>query len=108
MPAVHKTAISRKTKFFGTFCPFFRDSMNVWHYPSNYSKIFLSHRLQRNVSVEQHMIQMMKQFSLQLGEAGAALQSFIELSELNQTFGKTKDFFRSPVHVKQVEKKHAT
>ena len=38
MPAVHKTAISRKTKSFGTFCLFFLDSMDVWHYQSNYSK----------------------------------------------------------------------
>ena len=38
VPAVHKTAISRKTKYFGTFCLFFLDSMDLWHYRSNYSK----------------------------------------------------------------------
>ena len=32
----------------------------------------LSYHLQQNVSVELHMIQELKQFSLQLGEAGAA------------------------------------
>ena len=84
MPAVHKIAISRKTKSFGTFCLFFLDSMDLWHYPSNYSKhskstnlicsllqakhlvitqekddgvkMVLSYRLQPNVSVELHMI----------------------------------------------------
>ena len=29
MPAVHKIAISRKTKCFGTFCLFFLDSMGL-------------------------------------------------------------------------------
>ena len=38
MPAIHKIAISGKTKFFGTFCQFFLDGMDVWHYQSNYSK----------------------------------------------------------------------
>ena len=41
VPAFHKTAISRKTKSFGTFCPFFLDSMDLSHYPSNYSKRFI-------------------------------------------------------------------
>ena len=38
VPAVHKIAISRKTKSFGTFCLFFLDSRDLWHYQSNYSK----------------------------------------------------------------------
>ena len=38
MPSVHKIAISRKTQSFGTFCLFFLDSMDDWHYQSNYSK----------------------------------------------------------------------
>ena len=38
MPAVHKISISGKTKFFDTFCLFFLDSMDVWHYQSNYLK----------------------------------------------------------------------
>ena len=38
MPAVHKIAISRKTKSFGTFRLFLLDSMNLWHYQSNYLK----------------------------------------------------------------------
>ena len=29
MPAFHKTAMSRKTNSFGTFCVFFLDSMNL-------------------------------------------------------------------------------
>ena len=40
MPAVYKIAISRKTKFFGSFYLFFLDSMDLWHYPSNYSVRF--------------------------------------------------------------------
>ena len=84
MPAVHKIAISRKTKSVGTFCQFFLNSMYLWHYQSNYSKdskstnfdmnpppsktlgdhprkdngvkMVLSYRLQQNVSVELHMI----------------------------------------------------
>ena len=84
MPAVHKTAISRKTKSFGTFWLFFLDSMDLWHYPSNYSKdskstnfnmyptpsktlmitqekdeeinMVLSYRLQQNAEVELRMI----------------------------------------------------
>ena len=84
MPAVHKTAISGETKSFGTFCLFFLDSMDVWHYQSNIQKtqslqivicsllqakhlvitqeknykvkVVLSYRLQQNVGVEQHMI----------------------------------------------------
>ena len=31
MPALHKTAISRKTKSFGTFWAFLLDSMDLWH-----------------------------------------------------------------------------
>ena len=38
MPTVHKIAISRKSKSFGTFCLFFLDSMDLWHYQSNHSK----------------------------------------------------------------------
>ena len=38
MPALHKLAISRKTKSFGRFCLFFLDSMGLWYYQSNYSK----------------------------------------------------------------------
>ena len=38
VPALHKIAISRKTKSFGTFCLFFFDSMVVWHYQSKYLK----------------------------------------------------------------------
>ena len=38
MPTVHKIAISRKTKSFVTFGLFFLDSMDLWHYQSNYSK----------------------------------------------------------------------
>ena len=38
MPTVHKIAISRKTKYFGTFSLFFLDSLDPWHYPSKYSK----------------------------------------------------------------------
>ena len=85
MPAVHKIAISRKTKSFGTFWVFFLDSMDLWHYQSNYSKDseslqilicsllpakhlvitrekdqgvnkVLFYLLQQNVSVELHMI----------------------------------------------------
>ena len=84
MPAFHKTAISRKTKSFGTFWVFFLDSMDVWHYKSNYPKnskstnlicsqlhakhlvitqekdggvnMVLSYGLQQNVEVELHMI----------------------------------------------------
>ena len=41
MPAVHKIAISRKTKSFGIFWVFFLNSMDVWHYHSNYSKRFI-------------------------------------------------------------------
>ena len=41
VPALHKIAIFRKTKYFGTFCLFFLDSMDVWHYSSNYSKKFI-------------------------------------------------------------------
>ena len=83
MTAVHKIAISRKTKSFGTFCLLF-DNLDVWHYQSNYSKdsksanfnmqptpsktlndyprqrqgvkMVLSYRLQQNVGVEPHMI----------------------------------------------------
>ena len=84
MPTVHKPAISRKTKSFGTFRLLFFDSMDVWHYQSNYSKesksanvnmlpsprktlgdhprkgdgvkMVLFYRLQQNASVELHMI----------------------------------------------------
>ena len=84
MSAVHKIAISRKTKSFGIFCLLFLDNMELWHYQSNYSKdsksayfnmqptpsktlgdhprqrqgvkMVLSYRLQQNVSVELHMI----------------------------------------------------
>ena len=42
--AVHKHAISRKTKSFSTFCLFFLNSMDVWHYQSNYSKRFIEKR----------------------------------------------------------------
>ena len=84
MSTVHKIAISRKSKSFGTFCLFFLDSMDLWHYQSNYSKtqslqilicsllqakhlvitqekddgvkMVLSYRLQQNVSAELHMI----------------------------------------------------
>ena len=84
MPAVHKIATSRKTKSFGTFCLFFLDSMNLWHYQSNIQKtqrfqisicsllqakhlvitqqknegvkMVLSYGLQQNASVELHMI----------------------------------------------------
>ena len=35
-------------------------------------KIALSYGLQQNVSVEQHKVQMLKQFPLQLGEAAIA------------------------------------
>ena len=38
VPAVHKIAMLRKTKSFGTFCLFFLDSMDLWVYQSNYSK----------------------------------------------------------------------
>ena len=38
VPAVHKIAISRKTKSFSTFWLFFLDSLDLWHYQSNYSK----------------------------------------------------------------------
>ena len=38
MAAVYKIAISRKSKFFGTFCLFFLDSMNLSHYQSNSSE----------------------------------------------------------------------
>ena len=100
MPAVHKIAISTKTKSDGTFSPFFLDSMDLWHYQSNYSKdqslqnlicsllqakhlmitqekdnwlkMVLSYRLQQNVSDELHMIYMLKQFPLQLGKVVAA------------------------------------
>ena len=41
MPAVHIIAIFRKTNSFDTFWLFFLDSMNVWHYPSNYSQRFI-------------------------------------------------------------------
>ena len=41
VPALYKTAISRKTKSFGTFWLFFLDSMDLWHYLSNYSKRFI-------------------------------------------------------------------
>ena len=44
MPAVHKIAISRKTKSFGTFWVFFLDSMDLWHYQSNYSKRLIEKR----------------------------------------------------------------
>ena len=39
--AFHKTTISKKTKSFGILCLFFLDSMDVWHYQSNYSKKFI-------------------------------------------------------------------
>ena len=39
-------------------------------------KVVLSYRLQQNVSVELHMIYMLKQFPLQSGEAGAAASWF--------------------------------
>ena len=38
MLALHKIAVSRKTKPFDTFCLFFLDSMDLSHYQSNYSK----------------------------------------------------------------------
>ena len=38
VPAVHKIAISRKTKSFGTFWVFFLDSMDFRHNQSKYSK----------------------------------------------------------------------
>ena len=38
VPTIDKIAISRKTKSFGTFWLLFLDSMDVWHYQSNYSK----------------------------------------------------------------------
>ena len=38
VPAVHKTAVFRKTKSFGAFCLFFLDSIDVWQFQSNYSK----------------------------------------------------------------------
>ena len=98
MPALHKIAISRKTKSFATFCLLFLDSMDVWHYQSNYSKdsksticslvetkhlvitqekddgikTVLSYGLQQNVSAELPMIKVLKQFSLQLSKAVAA------------------------------------
>ena len=37
VPALHKIAISRKTKFFGTFSIFFLVSMDLWHHLPNYS-----------------------------------------------------------------------
>ena len=38
MPTIHKIAICRKTKSFGTFCLFFLDSIDFWHNQSNYLK----------------------------------------------------------------------
>ena len=41
MPAFHKIAISTKVESFGTFCLFFLDSMDLWHYLSSYANKFI-------------------------------------------------------------------
>ena len=41
MPTLHKLAISRKTKSYGTFCLFFLDSMDLWHCQSNHLITFI-------------------------------------------------------------------
>ena len=45
VPAFHNIAISEKTKSFGTFCLFFLNDMDLWHYPLNYSKRFIKNEV---------------------------------------------------------------
>ena len=45
VPALHKIAISRKTKSFSIFCLSILDSMDPWHYLSIYSKKLLTNQV---------------------------------------------------------------